>query len=324
MNTGWELIIPFLRPLEGYLRDEGVSEILVNGDERVFVEREGCLEGVDVRLSQAALETAVLNLARSLGDDVSEAEPLLDSRLPDGSRVAAVLPPCSLGGITLAIRRFTSQRFTMQDLVERGSLPADVATLLEGYVRDRKNILLSGGTGTGKTTVLGILADAIPDGQRIVLIEDTAELKIRKPNLARLEARRAQGEYPAVTIRDLLRTTLRLRPDRIVVGEVRGAEAFDLLQALNTGHEGTLSTIHASSAQQALPRFTSCVLQSGVELPYKAIKSSIADSLDLVVHISREHGQRFVSEVVEVQGYEPDADRYRLIPIYDRRAARAH
>ena len=198
---------------------------------------------------------AVKNIARRLGSDISEEKPILDSRLPDGSRVAAVIPPCSLEGVTLTIRKFTARRFDIDDLIRTGTLNADLATHLERYARTRKNILISGGTGTGKTTLLNILGKFIGDDERVLLIEDTAEIQLAQSNMIRFEARLQQGTMPAVTIRDLLKASLRHRPDRIILGEIRGGEAFDLLQLLNTGHSGTLSTIHANSAKQGLTRF---------------------------------------------------------------------
>jgi pilus assembly protein CpaF len=317
--TGFELILPFLRPIEHLILDPEISEIMLNGPSTVFIERNGYLKPVpDVRLTEKSLMIAVKNIARRLGDDISEAKPILDSRLPDGSRVAAVIPPCSIDGVTLTIRKFNSRHFTLDDLIRTDTLPECLASELIRHVLDRKNILISGGTGTGKTTLLNVLANFIPDDQRVVLIEDTAEIQVRKPNLVRFEARREQNALPAVTIRELLKATLRHRPDRIILGEIRGGEAFDLLQLLNTGHSGTLSTVHATSAQQGLARFTSCVLQSGIELPYHAIKTNIADSLNLIVQIERRPGQRFVSELMEIKSYLPDADRYDLAPIYTR------
>jgi|SRR5579884_392809 pilus assembly protein CpaF len=317
--TGFELILPFLRPIEPLILDPEVSEIMVNGPERVFVEREGFVKAVlDVKLTEKFLLVAVKNIARRLGDDICESKPILDSRLPDGSRVAAVIPPCSVNGITLTIRKFNARHFTMRDLITVGTLTEGVALLLEQFVSERKNLLITGGTGTGKTTLLNILASFIPDEDRIVLIEDTAEIQIQKPNLVRFEARRGQEGLPPVTLRDLLKATLRHRPDRIILGEIRGGEAFDLLQLLNTGHSGTLSTVHANSAAQGLARFTSCVLQSGIELPYRAIKTNIADSLNVVIQLERRPGQRFVSEALEINGYNPEQDRYELKPIYTR------
>jgi pilus assembly protein CpaF len=317
--TGFELIIPFLRPVEHLILDPEISEIMVNGPESVFIEQNGYLKAVPgLKLTEKSLMIAVKNIARRLGDDISETKPILDSRLPDGSRVAAVIPPCSINGVTLTIRKFNSRHFTLDELIRTETLPRCLASELIRQVLDRKNILISGGTGTGKTTLLNVLANFIPEDQRVVLIEDTAEIQIPKPNLVRFEARREQNGFPAVTIRHLLKATLRHRPDRIILGEIRGGEAFDLLQLLNTGHSGTLSTVHATSVQQGLSRFTSCVLQSGIELPYHAIKANIADSLNLIIQIERRPGQRLVSEAMEIKSYNPDADRYDLSQIYAR------
>jgi pilus assembly protein CpaF len=317
--SGFELILPFLRPIEHLILDPEISEIMVNGPEHIFVERAGRLEAVTgVTLNPKSLEVAVRNIARRLGNDISEEKPILDSRLPDGSRVAAVIPPCSLKGVILTIRKFNAKHFGMEDLIRIGTIPRHLADVLRTAVANRMNILISGATGTGKTTLLNILASFIPEYERILLIEDTAEIQINAPNLVRFEARTAQNGLPTVSIRDLLKASLRHRPDRILLGEIRGAEAFDLLQLLNTGHSGTVSTVHANSALQALSRFTSCVLQSNVELPYRAIKSNIGDSLNLLVHLERRPGQRFVSEMTETLGYDPERDRYELKHIFAR------
>lgn len=317
--NGFELILPFLRPIEPLILDPEISEIMVNGPDRVFVEQGGFINSVpDVKVTEKFLLIAIKNIARRLGDDVSESKPILDSRLPDGSRVAAVIPPCSVNGITLTIRKFNARHFSIRDLVRIGTLTEELSSLLDQLVAEKKNLLIAGGTGTGKTTLLNILAGFIPAEERVVLIEDTAEIQIQKPNLVRFEARREQEGLPAVTIRDLLKATLRHRPDRIILGEIRGGEAFDLLQLLNTGHSGTLSTVHANSAAQGLARFTSCVLQSGIELPYRAIKTNIADSLNVIIQLERRPGQRFVSEALEIKGYNPEQDRYELKPIYTR------
>jgi pilus assembly protein CpaF len=322
---GFELILPFLRPIEYLILDPEISEIMVNGSGRIFVERHGDLDEIaDVRLTEKNLQVAVRNIARSLGDEINEAQPLLDSRLPDGSRVAAVIPPCSIGGTTLTIRKFHSQRFAAEELVRIGSLTPALLEELQGAIESRQNILISGGTGTGKTTLLNALANFISDGERIVVIEDTAEIQLEKPNVVRFEARREQPGIPAVTIRDLVRATLRHRPDRILLGEVRGGEAFDLLQALNTGHSGTLSTIHANSAQQAIARLTSCVLQAGVELPYAAIRANIADAIQLLLHIERRHGKRYVAELIRIEHYEPNQDRYEFTSLFERPAIERH
>jgi pilus assembly protein CpaF len=317
--NGFETILPFLKPLEHLILDESISEVMVNGPDSIFIERAGVLEPVSgVSLPDKALMVALKNIARRLGSDISEARPILDSRLPDGSRVAAVIPPCSLRGVTLTIRKFNRCLFSMDDLIAAGTLDRSLANQLERYVLDRQNILLSGPTGSGKTTALNALGRLIPEGERIVLIEDTAEIDLPHSNLVRFESRQPQNGLEPITIRDLLRASLRHRPDRIILGEVRGAEAFDLLQLLNTGHQGTLSTIHASSARQGLSRFTSCVLQSGI-LPYRAVKANLADSLNVVVQIQRRPGRRFVSEVLTIHSYNPDVDLFEYCTVYQKR-----
>ncbi len=315
--NGFELILPFLRPIQHLILDPDISEIMINGPERIFIEKAGYLQAVPgVKLTPESLIVAVKNIARRLGDDISEAKPILDSRLPDGSRVAAVIPPYSIHGVALTIRKFNSHKFKMKDLIEMGTLTAELATQLEDYVAQRKNILICGGTSSGKTTLANVLTEFIPNHERIVLIEDTAEIQIQKENVLRFEARREQNGLPAVTIRDLLKATLRHRPDRIILGEIRSGEAFDLLQLLNTGHSGTLSTVHASSAAQGISRFTTCVLQSGVEIPYRAIKTNIGDSLNIIVQIERRPGVRFVSEVLDIRKYDPESDQYELQEVY--------
>lgn len=315
----WEIIIPFLRPIEPLIRDPEISDIMINGSSGIFIEKHGEVRSVPgVVINERSLQVALRNIARALGDEINEEKPLLDSRLPDGSRVAAVFPPCAVSGTVLTIRKFHSQLYTAEELVRIGSMAPDALAVLRKAVEARKNLLISGGTGTGKTTLLNALAAFIPDTERLVIIEDTSEIQIAKPNLVRLEARREQPGLPAVTIRDLLRTTLRLRPDRILLGEVRGGEAFDMLQALNTGHAGSLSTLHANSAGQALARFTTCVLESGVELPYRAVRSNIAEALDLLVHIERRQGRRFVRQVMTVTGYDAALDRFQLESLYER------
>jgi pilus assembly protein CpaF len=312
-------ILPFLKPIEDLLLDSTVTEVMVNeGGRRVFVEREGSIENVSDRtLETRNLTVAIKNIARACGDEISATQPLLDARLEDGSRVAAMFPPCAVGGPVLTIRKFT-RRYSLRDLVKVGALAEPTAEQLTGAIRNQHNILISGGTGTGKTTLLNALAAHIPECDRIVVIEETAEIHLPKPNVLRLEARRAQAPLgqeaplPPVTIADLLRAALRHRPDRILVGEVRGAEAFDLLQALNTGHLGSMSTIHANSAEQALTRLAHCVLTANVGLPHRSIREAIALAIHLIVHIARVDGRRQVTELTAIRGYDANTDRFVL------------
>jgi pilus assembly protein CpaF len=304
-------ILPFLKPIEDLLIDPSVTEVMVNdGGKHVFIERGGAIEAVaDRTLEPRNLTVAIKNIARACGDEISEVQPLLDARLEDGSRVAAMFPPCAVAGAVLTIRKFT-RRYTLAELADR----------LVGAVRAQQNILVSGGTGTGKTTLLNALAAHIPDKDRVILIEETSEIHLNKPNVLRLEARRAQAPLgqeaplPAVTIADLLRASLRHRPDRILVGEVRGAEAFDLLQALNTGHLGSMSTIHANSSEQALTRLAHCVLTANVGLPHRSTREAIALAIRLIAHIARIDGHRQVTELLEIRGYDGQSDRFLLEP----------
>jgi len=253
-----------------------------------------------VQLDERNLRVAVKNIARALGDDISEEQPILDARLEDGSRVAAVFPPCSLGGTILTIRKFQQRYFTADELVRTGMLSADMLEQIRDAVERNHTILISGGTSTGKTTLLNAISAFLPADDRLVVIEDTAELHVTQRNVVRLEARREQRGVKAVTIRDLLRAALRHRPDRIIVGEVRGSEAYDLLEALNTGHAGSLSTIHANSAAQALNRFASCVTQSCVDIPYDVIRDQIGACVQLVIHLHRAEGRREVSQLLQL------------------------
>ena len=317
-------ILPFLRPIEQYILDPDISEIMVTGNGPIFIERAGQLIPVDgVVITEEHLEVAVKNIARLLGNDISERQPLLESRLPDGSRVAAALKPTSISGTTLSIRKFSQRLLSPAELVRVGAFPASLADILAAAVTNHRNILISGGTSTGKTTVLNALATYIEPNERLVVIEDTSELQLPNRNIVRLEARRSQTGFPAVSIKDLVRHSLRHRPDRIIVGEVRGGEAFDLLQSLNTGHSGTLATIHASSAELALNRLTTCVLEANTQLPHAAIRSMIADSIHLVLHLIRENGRRSAASLLEVSGYDTSDDQFRFRELY-RTAEPAH
>ena len=296
-------------PIERFLADDSVTEIMVNGPYDVWVERYGRLHRTPVKFDDESHLRRIINkIVAQVGRRIDEASPMVDARLPDGSRVNATVPPLSLSGPLLTIRKFARDRLSMESLVETGSLTAETADLLQRCVEARLNILISGGTGAGKTTLLNAMSAAIPDSERIITIEDAAELQLAQRHVLRLESRpkNLEGEGE-VTIRDLVRNSLRMRPDRIVVGEVRGGEALDMLQALNTGHDGSLSTVHANSPRDALARVETMVLMAGYELPLRAIRQQIASALDLMVHIERlADGSRRVVGISEVQRMESD------------------
>ena len=297
-----------LGPLQVVLDDPEVTEIMVNRYDEIWIERGGELFHTNLRFAN---EHAVRRLAEQValfsGRNISEREPMLDARLPDGSRLNAVYPPLSLGGPVLTIRRFPERAMSPDDLVQRGSLSPPAVDFLHGCVVARRSILISGGTGSGKTTFLNALSTFIPNQDRIVTIEDTAELRLNQPHWIRLESRGGSfgNERDEVTIRDLLRNSLRMRPDRIVVGEVRGGEAFDMLQAMTTGHDGSLSTIHANSPRDALARLETLVLMSGVDVPQRAVRDQIASAVQVLVHLERGlDGVRRVAQISEIVGRE--------------------
>ncbi|MBX3696027.1 MAG: CpaF family protein [Steroidobacteraceae bacterium] len=292
-----------LGPLEQLLADDSVTEIMVNGASQVFVERDGRLARTATRFtSEPALRAIIERIVSRVGRRVDDASPLVDARLPDGSRVNVVLAPLSLCGAALTIRKFARRRLTIDDLVGRGTIAPPMVAFLAECVRHRRNIVISGGTGSGKTTLLNVLSALIPEGERIVTIEDAAELQLAHANLVPLEARTANLEGRGeITIRDLVRNALRMRPDRIVVGECRGGEALDMLQAMNTGHDGSLTTAHANGPRDLLSRLEVMVLMSGVDLPLQAVREQIAAAIDLIVHVARAPcGTRRVTHVVEV------------------------
>lgn len=307
-----------LGPLEPLLADPRVDEVMVNGPDAVYVERAGQLERTDVCFAgESELRNAIERILAPLGRRVDEASPLCDARLPDGSRVNVVIPPLALSGPCLTIRRFRARGFSLDELVATGTLVRPLADFLAGCVSARASILVSGGTGSGKTTTLNALSGEISDGERVVTIEDAAELRLRGPHVVRLEARPANLEGRGeVTIRQLVRNALRMRPDRIVVGEVRGAEALDMLMALNTGHEGSLTTVHANSPEDALRRVETLALMAGVGLPHGAVREQVASALDLVIHqVRATDGSRrvkAVAEVVRVAGGAGTRELYRL------------
>ena len=292
-----------LGPLEDLLADPEVEEVMVNGHQRVYVERHGTIEAADVRFpSEQALRDAIERILAPVGRRVDELSPMADARLADGSRVNVIIPPLAVDGPTLSVRRFTAVRPDPDELTASGTLTPEVRDLLASAVAGRRNLLISGGTGSGKTTLLNALSVYIDPSERVITIEDAAELRLRQPHVVRLESRPASVEgRGAVTIRDLLRNALRMRPDRIVIGEVRGAEALDLLTALNTGHSGALSTVHANSPVDALRRLETLALMAGVGLPHEAIREQVGRGLDLVCHLVRgPGGSRLVAEVAEV------------------------
>jgi len=295
--------------LQDLLDDSSVSEIMVNGLRGIWVESNGVLHRTTRSFSSLEQLLRVIDrMVHSAGRRVDQASPMVDARLPDGSRLNVILPPLSVDGPSVTIRKFTSAGLTMDDLVRQGSLDSEAADFLESAVRNRMNVLVSGGTGTGKTTMLNVLSSFIGRDERVVTVEDAVELTLDLPNLVRLEARPANTEGSGeVTIRDLVRNSLRMRPNRIVVGEVRGWETIDMLQAMNTGHEGSLSTVHANTPRDALRRLETMTLLGGVDLPLRAIREQIASSIDLIVHLARDaRGRRFVSEIAEVEGMESD------------------
>jgi pilus assembly protein CpaF len=296
-------------PIERLLADDTVTEIMVNGPHAVWIERAGRLEHTSVQfIDEHHLRRIINKIVGQVGRRIDESSPMVDARLPDGSRVNAVLPPLSLTGPLLTIRKFSRDRLDMGDMVRLGTLTPDCADFLERCLLAELNILISGGTGAGKTTLLNALSTAIPDSDRIVTIEDAAELRLNQRHVLRLEARpkniEGQGEIP---IRDLVRNSLRMRPDRIIVGEVRGAEALDMLQAMNTGHDGSLSTVHANSARDALSRVETMFMMAGFDMPVRVIRQQLASALDLLIHVERlTDGSRKVTSIMEVQRMESD------------------
>jgi pilus assembly protein CpaF len=296
-------------PLDAPLADETITEIMCNGYDEIFIEREGLIEKSDFSFADEDQYRQVIDkIVSGVGRRVDESSPMVDARLPNGSRVNAIIPPLALRGPILTIRKFAEDPFTAKDLVNFGTFSLDFVHVLEAAVRGKLNVLISGGTGTGKTTLLNVLSSFIPERERILTIEDAAELQLQQPHVVSLEARPANSEGRGeVRIRDLVRNALRMRPDRIVVGEVRGAEALDMLQAMNTGHEGSLTTVHANAPRDALSRLETMVLMAGFELPVRAIREQIASAINVIVQLERQpDGSRKVTSVQEIQGMEGD------------------
>src|SRR3989475_6480873 len=298
-----------LGPLEPYVRDPEVTEIMVNTWDTIYVERAGRLYWTGTKFhDEQHLRRTIDKIVGKVGRRVDEASPYVDARLPDGSRVNAVIRPLSIDGPALTIRKFAVDPYQADDLIDFGTMSSPVAQFLEACVRGRINVLVAGGTGAGKTTTLNVISSFIPDDERILTIEDAAELKLQQPHVIRLESRPPNIEGKGqITIRDLVRNSLRMRPDRIVVGEVRGAEALDMLQAMNTGHDGSVSTIHSNTARDALSRIETMVLMAGIDLPVRAIREQVSSALDAVIHLERlEDGSRRVTSISEVQRMESE------------------
>lgn len=296
-------------PIQKLLEDESVSEIMINGPKQIYVEKKGVVKPTDIRFRDNEHVIQIIDkIVSRIGRRIDESSPMVDARLPDGSRINAVIPPVSLIGPILTIRKFSKIPFTIDKLVLNDTLNSDMAKFLEMAILAKANIIVAGGTGSGKTTFLNVLSSLIPESDRIITIEDAAELKLQQPHILSLESRQPNIESKGeITIRDLVRNSLRMRPDRIVIGEVRGAEALDMLQAMNTGHEGSLSTIHANSARDAISRLETMVLYSGIDFPLRAIREQIHSAIDIIVFIQRLHdGSRKVTNVSEVTGMEGD------------------
>lgn len=310
-------------PLEPLLRDPEITEIMVNRADAIFVERSGKLHATDLRFSdEDHLRRTIDRIVSRVGRRIDEASPMVDARLPDGSRVNAVLPPIALDGCSLTIRKFSKDPFTAKDLVTMGTLSRAATDVLEAFVRGRLNLLISGGTGSGKTTTLNVMSSFIPDDERIVTVEDAAELQLGQPHVLRMESRPANVEgHGQITIRDLVRNTLRMRPDRIIVGEVRDAAALDMLQAMNTGHDGSLSTVHANTPRDALSRIETMVLMAGMDLPVRVIREQIASAINIVVQQARmRDGSRHITQISEITGLEGDTILMQDLFVFDYNA----
>jgi len=296
-------------PISRFLMDESVSEVMVNGPKQVYVERSGKLQLTDASFEDNKHVMRIIEkIVSPLGRRIDESSPMVDARLPDGSRVNAIIPPLAIDGPSITIRKFSKKPLEMSNLTGYGTLTPEMALFIEACIKARLNIVVSGGTGSGKTTTLNVLSSFIPDDERIVTIEDAAELQLRQDHVVRLESKAANVEGKgAITIRELVKNSLRMRPDRIVIGEVRGGEALDMLQAMNTGHDGSLTTGHANSPRDMLSRLETMVLMSGMDLPVRAIREQVSSAIDVIVQQSRmKDGSRKITHITEVQGIERD------------------
>ncbi len=313
----FELILPFLRPIEPLLLDDGISEIMGNPDASWWYERDGIIhQETSISFDSGRLRTGLEVIANQLGKRLDEDNPVLHAQLPDGSRLAAAIPPVVRLSPALTIRKFTSRHYTVDDLIARGTLTRSLADFLAEQIAAGKTLLISGGTGTGKTTLLRILANAIPEQERIVVIEDTSELHIQKPNILAVECQ-TDTFKASISFDDLLKSALRWRPDRIILGEVRGVEARTLLDSFNTGHAGSLATIHANSAEKALHRFANLVMRNHAQTTFVDTEAEIADAVDFVVHVERQPGRRVIREVLAIRGFDRDAKQFFIESVYD-------
>lgn len=316
-----ETLLQFFEPIRPYLDDPTVSDIMINGPEQIYVEKKGQLHLTNARFeTREALVAALRNAAQFVGKHVDEMRPILEGRLPDGSRIEAVLPPAAPDGPCVSIRRFFKETLTVDRLIGFGAMTPEVADALQALVVSKLNVLVAGGTGSGKTSMLNALSSFIPEGERVVVIEDSRELQLQRNHVCMLEARppdpRGRGE---VTIRDLFRATLRLRPDRIVVGEIRGGEALDLIQAMTSGHGGCLSTLHATYPRDTATRLETMAMMSDIEMPLAALRMQLASAVNIILQVARlQDGSRKVTHVTEVLGYDPQTSQYQMQDIFVR------
>jgi pilus assembly protein CpaF len=317
-----QTLLEFFEPIVPFLNDASVSEVMINGPEQIYIERKGKLELTNARFSsREALMAALRNLSQFVGKHVSEERPILEGRLPDGSRVEALIPPVAPDGPHVAIRRFFKETLTVERLVQFGSMPGIAAATLQACVISKLNIMIAGGTGSGKTSMLNALSSFIPDNERVVVIEDSREIQFQKPHVVQLEARPADPKgRGAVGIRDLFRATLRMRPDRVIVGEIRGGEALDIVQAMTSGHGGCMGTLHASYPRDTMTRLETMAMMSDVEMPLNAMRIQIGSGVQLIVQCSRlQDGSRKVTHITEVLGFDTETQKYQLEDIFERK-----
>jgi pilus assembly protein CpaF len=317
-----QTVLQFFAPIGKFLDDPSVSEVMINGPDQIYIERKGQLELTDAKFaSREALMSALRNLSQYVGKHVSEERPILEGRFPDGSRVEAILPPVAPDGPHVAIRRFFKETLTVERLVQFGAMPGIVAASLQAFVISKLNIMIAGGTGSGKTSMLNALSSFIPDGERVVVIEDSREIQFQKPHVVQLEARPADPRGKgAVSIRELFKATLRMRPDRVIVGEIRGGEALDIIQAMTSGHGGCMGTLHASHPRDTLTRLETMVMMSDIDMPLVAMRTQIGSGMQLIVQVARlMDGSRKVTHVTEVTGFDIETQKYKTRDIFVRK-----